>query len=111
MKFELDGQAIVVCGRRYCFCEVDPDDGMLRIEGSMALCDSYSGAIVYQSGLPEDSLKSVVLHELIHAVDRETGTDKNLLTEDQVQRIAAVLFGSFRSNPDLINWLVDEEEE
>jgi hypothetical protein len=100
---------VTICGRKYGFCEVDPDSIELRMEGDLAICDSHTGTIIYQSGLVDDALKSIIFHELVHAADEATGTTANQLTEDQIQRIAAVLFGALRSAPDLTAWLVTEE--
>ena len=107
--FNLEAARVTICGRRYGFCEVDPDAIELRMETAAALCDSHTGTIIFQSGLVDDALKSIIFHELVHGADRETGTDKNLLTEDQVQRVAAVLFGALRSAPELVTWLMTEE--
>ncbi|KKN78990.1 hypothetical protein LCGC14_0344660 [marine sediment metagenome] len=65
--------------------------------------------IVYATHMDESTIKDTVFHELIHVADLATSTESNELTEQQVMRIGAVLFGILRDHDSLVEWLLGEE--
>lgn len=52
--------------------------------------------------------KDTLLYELIHCIDYAISVE---LTEQQTHRLAAALLALMRDNPDLVAWLVSEEDE
>jgi hypothetical protein len=65
--------------------------------------DAKASTIRIREGMHDDITKSVVLHEILHDLDFQSGFD---LTEVQVNSLAALLFAALRDNPKLVAWLM-----
>jgi hypothetical protein len=72
------------------------------LDDCLGECHIPERLILYSDQLPPDAAAEIVLHEVIHAIDGMTATEKDQLKEAQVQRISAVLFAVLRENPHLL---------
>ena len=63
------------------------------------------------SDAPADQQKDVLLHEIVHIADYETGAPSDRVDEVTITRIAKGLFAIFRDNPGLAEWIAGEEDE
>lgn len=80
-----------------------------ELRGRWGYMDYQKREIVYAIHMNDSSVKDSIFHELMHAADLATSTDDNVLTEQQIMRISAVLFGILRDHGDLVKWLLEEE--
>ena len=101
-----DLQMITVGGRRYKLVAVNAANDKTWDNNNAGLCKTSECLLLVEMSGSEDSQRVVALHELIHAVDYETGSQKNYLTEEQTERLAGVLVGALRSNPVFTRWLI-----
>ena len=73
-------------------------------EGALRLCIQKEARFVIDEEMPEIRQKQILFHEVLHAVDFESAAGKDSLTESQVVRIAAMVFGILRTNPHLVEY-------
>ena len=62
-----------------------------------------------------DARRDVLIHELLHAILSNAGTDQDgdearKATEAFIERVSAGLLGVIRDNPDLIAYLTEKDE-
>jgi hypothetical protein len=69
-------------------------------------CDYVRQRIVYDGRCKSDSLREVILHEIIHALNNQMQL-KNTSPDDEAiaHRLAAGLMTIFVDNPELVDWL------
>jgi len=81
------------------------------LRGRYGFCDFNSKEIVYADHMEDSTVREVVLHEIIHACDLATGVESNELTEEQTQRLSAVLFSVIRDNDSIFKWICNRGEK
>ena len=91
-----------------CDYELRPGDPA-ELRGRWGFLDFQKRFIVYASHLEQSAVKEAVFHELLHASDLPLSTNKNELTEEQVERVSAVLFSILRDHSHLVDWLMNDE--
>lgn len=64
-------------------------------EDAIGMCETHRQRIVMMKGLPVDTERDTLLHEVIHAIDETMGTE---LTEQQVVALASGLLAVFNDN-------------
>jgi hypothetical protein len=64
-------------------------------EDAIGMCETHRQRIAMMNGLPLDTERDTLLHEVIHAIDETMGTG---LTEQQVVALASGLLAVFNDN-------------
>ena len=72
-------------------------------EDDMGECDDESQLISVCDGLPLGNEQDTVLHECLHALDKQFGIR---LTEKHVTRLAPALLSFVKDNPRLVRYLM-----
>lgn len=90
-----------------CEFELRPGDPK-EMRGRWGRFDLQNRTIIYATHMAESAIRETVFHELVHAADMSVSTEKTELTEEQINRISAMLFGVLRDHADLVEWLMDE---
>ncbi len=78
---------------------IDIEDGQ-----ALGTCDVEHCLIKICSTQHPQQMRDTLLHELIHSLDETLSLD---LTEQQVHALAGGLYGLFKDNPKLIQWIID----
>ena len=82
-----------------------------ELRGKWGRCDFQNRTIIYADHIHESAIREVIFHELLHLADSSVSTDKTELTEEQVNRVSAVLFGILNDHYALVNWLFAHKSE
>ena len=80
-------------------------------ELALATVECSERQIKYEPALDEEILKEALFHEIIHIGERMLSLEEDYITEDQVMKIAGIVFSILRDNPTLTTWILKEEEE
>lgn len=106
----------------YMYAIVYSDDAVnaaaVEMDDSIAAFSDHSSHMI---GLPvkgrsEDSIKSLLLHELLHAVLALSASwyksqKSKDAEESMIQSASHLLLGVLRDNPKVVAWLVEEKAE
>jgi hypothetical protein len=82
-----------------------------ELRGRWGFCDFQNRELIYAQHLAKSAIREAVFHELIHVSDLTTSINATELTEEQVVRVSAVLFGILRDHSHLVDWLFGGEDE
>lgn len=94
---------VSVLGYEFTVAQAPPGSNGLVNEGRSGFCDHHGGAIVVSDHLGPDRKAETVLHEIVHAAEDAVAAG---LDEDQVNRIARVLYAVCRDNPSYMRGLL-----
>jgi hypothetical protein len=82
-----------------------------ELRGKWGRCDLQERSIIYADYLSKSAIRETVFHELLHTADVSVSINETELTEAQVTRVSAVLFGMLRDHSQLVDWLFGDEDE
>ena len=68
-------------------------------------CCPSENEVRIRSDVPPDRTRSVLWHEIFHAIEMDAGYD---FAEEQVRAMSHGLFVVLRDNPQFVEWLLEE---
>lgn len=95
-------ERIKIISKRYQIEWCAPGETSLSVEQA-GECDPCSQVIKVESGMPEDSERDTLLHEVVHAIDAEMDLD---LTEKQVLGISKGILAVLMDNSSFRRYLL-----
>jgi hypothetical protein len=94
-------RTVRLAGRRV---KIKLDDSPMNTN-VMGLHTQDQAVIHLDSRMPDDQLKSIAVHELVHDLEELVAVG---MTEQDVTAFSSVLFAMIRDNPALMNWLQEK---